>query len=211
MKIMKRFNTVFFAAFLLLAGTLVFAQSNIPSDDRESIINNLESLVELINSQDKESISNLISPEDSELQSAVQEGVIGVTEYQLDYRPLDNNIELRSPDEVKVSAKFAASGINWSINGLSTYFVFERQGDDWFITETNFHERLGSDYIFDIIKKIFLYGGPILLLFTIFWLWMLIDCIRRDFGDKTLWIILLVFLNILGAILYYFFVKRKNK
>ncbi|NBS69517.1 PLDc_N domain-containing protein [bacterium] len=40
---------------------------------------------------------------------------------------------------------------------------------------------------------------------------MLIDCIRRDFTDKTMWILLLVFLNILGAILYYFMIKRKDK
>ncbi|MEM7821815.1 MAG: PLDc N-terminal domain-containing protein [Candidatus Aenigmatarchaeota archaeon] len=44
----------------------------------------------------------------------------------------------------------------------------------------------------------------------IFWIWMLVDCIKRNFENKTQWIIILVFTSIIGAILYYFFVKRKN-
>ncbi len=43
-----------------------------------------------------------------------------------------------------------------------------------------------------------------------FWIWMLIDCIKRDFSDKTMWILLLVFTGGLGAILYYFLVKNKK-
>ena len=57
---------------------------------------------------------------------------------------------------------------------------------------------------------IFIIFPLVMLAFSIFWLWMLIDCIKRQFNDKVLWIILIVFLNLLGAILYYFIVKRKN-
>ncbi|MEI6327200.1 MAG: PLD nuclease N-terminal domain-containing protein [Candidatus Roizmanbacteria bacterium] len=42
-----------------------------------------------------------------------------------------------------------------------------------------------------------------------FWVWMLIDCIRRDFNDKLLWVVVLLFGQGLGAILYYFMVKKK--
>ena len=48
------------------------------------------------------------------------------------------------------------------------------------------------------------------ILATVFWLWMLIDCIKRDFKDKILWIILIVLLHLLGAVLYYFIVKRPS-
>ena len=44
----------------------------------------------------------------------------------------------------------------------------------------------------------------------VFWLWMLIDCLKRDFKrdiDKVVWILVLIFLHILGAIVYYFVVK----
>ncbi len=44
----------------------------------------------------------------------------------------------------------------------------------------------------------------------IFWIWMIVD--QRDMkGDnKVVWILLLVFLGILGAIIYYFVIKRKS-
>ena len=44
---------------------------------------------------------------------------------------------------------------------------------------------------------------------SIIWLWMLIDCLKRDFEGKLLWIVLLIFLTALGAILY-FFIKRRE-
>lgn len=50
----------------------------------------------------------------------------------------------------------------------------------------------------------------IILLAIIFWLWMLIDCLQKEkFNDKLIWILVLLFLFILGAILYYFLVKNK--
>jgi hypothetical protein len=55
-------------------------------------------------------------------------------------------------------------------------------------------------------------GGFILLLLIIaltslFWLWMLIDAVRREFdnpGFKILWIAVIFFLHFLGAVVYYF-------
>lgn len=44
-----------------------------------------------------------------------------------------------------------------------------------------------------------------------FWLWMLIDCLsRKKFEDKLVWVIVLLFLNVIGAILYYILVKSKD-
>lgn len=42
-----------------------------------------------------------------------------------------------------------------------------------------------------------------------FWLWMLIDCLKRDFKDKVVWVVMLLLTSILGALLYFFLVKRK--
>ena len=47
------------------------------------------------------------------------------------------------------------------------------------------------------------------LLFA-FWIWMIIDCAKRNFRkdmDKVVWILVVVFLNVLGAAIYYFVVK----
>lgn len=50
------------------------------------------------------------------------------------------------------------------------------------------------------------------VLLFIFWIFMLIDVFKRtnwkDESDKTLWILLVILLNGLGAIIYYFAVKR---
>ena len=65
-----------------------------------------------------------------------------------------------------------------------------------------------------------LFFGFFLLLFlfiiltSIFWVWMIVDCAKRDFkknDDKVIWILILVFLQAIGAAIYYFIIKRKNK
>jgi len=54
--------------------------------------------------------------------------------------------------------------------------------------------------------------GIIFLLTTIFWIWMLVDLLqRKKFEDKLVWVLVLVFLHIIGALLYYFLVYSKMK
>ena len=56
--------------------------------------------------------------------------------------------------------------------------------------------------------------GLIYLSFLIWWIILLIDCVNRDFKDRTTWIIILIAGFLLGFIwlvdiLYYFLVKEK--
>ena len=47
-----------------------------------------------------------------------------------------------------------------------------------------------------------------------FWIWMIIDCAKRNFKkdmDKVVWILVIVFLSFLGAAIYYFAVKINDK
>ena len=47
---------------------------------------------------------------------------------------------------------------------------------------------------------------------VVFWVRMLVDCLsKKRFEDKLVWVIVLIFLNIFGAILYYFIVKNKKR
>ncbi len=51
-------------------------------------------------------------------------------------------------------------------------------------------------------------------LIFIFWIWMIIDCAKRDFkkdNEKVVWIIVIVLLNAVGATIYYFAVKFQDK
>jgi formate hydrogenlyase subunit 3/multisubunit Na+/H+ antiporter MnhD subunit len=68
--------------------------------------------------------------------------------------------------------------------------------------------------IFAALLVLFLILVPLgLLVFSIvFWVWMLIDCLeRKNFEDKLVWVLVLLFLNVFGAILYYFLVKKEVK
>ncbi len=69
---------------------------------------------------------------------------------------------------------------------------------------------------FSIFKYIAWFGFVILILgiiWTIFWILMLIDVIRYQEKDKSLRILILVFLNVIGAVVYFFTAKkhRDNK
>ena len=49
---------------------------------------------------------------------------------------------------------------------------------------------------------------------TVFWILMIVDAAKRKFetdGEKVAWILILAFIGIIGAIVYYFVVKKKDK
>lgn len=76
-----------------------------------------------------------------------------------------------------------------------------------------FWDQLGPFFAgFGIIWLLFM--GAILITIAVglaFWVWMLIDCLKRDFKDKIPWLAAIIIGNTLGAILYYILVKRKSK
>ncbi len=46
----------------------------------------------------------------------------------------------------------------------------------------------------------------------VFWIAMLIDCLKKKFSkdnDKIVWVLVLVFAGIIGAVIYYFVAKKK--
>jgi len=52
------------------------------------------------------------------------------------------------------------------------------------------------------------------ILGTVFWIFMIIDVAKKDFkneNDKVMWIIVIVLAGIIGALIYYFMVKTKDK
>ena len=63
--------------------------------------------------------------------------------------------------------------------------------------------------------------GIIPLIALIFWIWMLIDCLARDYrefgtlitsdksADKLVWVLLILFLPMIGAIAYHISVRRR--
>ena len=51
------------------------------------------------------------------------------------------------------------------------------------------------------------------LLFFVFWIWMLIDCVKYEpstGNEKIIWVLVIVLLNGIGALLYYF-IRRPER
>jgi hypothetical protein len=62
-------------------------------------------------------------------------------------------------------------------------------------------------HVFDIFAGFGLIAGVLGILATIFWIWMLIDCIqngRLQSTEKIVWVLVILFLHFLGALIYYF-------
>lgn len=65
----------------------------------------------------------------------------------------------------------------------------------------NFNGQLGSEA--------FLGGVPSLIVIlylagAVFWIWMLVDMVRRPVKNKTMWAIILIFGQFIGAVIYCF-------
>jgi len=61
-----------------------------------------------------------------------------------------------------------------------------------------------------IISLVF---GLVVLAMIAFWLWMLIDVITKcpsEENKKLIWILIVIFTGIIGAIIYYFVQRPKN-
>jgi NADH:ubiquinone oxidoreductase subunit 6 (subunit J) len=65
--------------------------------------------------------------------------------------------------------------------------------------------------VFGIMLLVLLCIAAVIFL-TVFWILMIVDCVKRkrmSDGERIAWILILIFLGFLGAGIYYFVVKRK--
>lgn len=69
-------------------------------------------------------------------------------------------------------------------------------------------EQVPCDQFFQQFGWVFALFPIIVIALFAFWIWMLMDCAKRDFPQKTTWIIILSLTTCIGAILYFFMVKR---
>ncbi len=207
MIVLKKQNILLMLIFFefLLSTHIVFAE--VSATDKTEIQNQVALIVNSVNNNDINSIINIISPSARPtLKSEIEQNLAGKTiQFQqsiISYEDLGNN-------QVKVKGRYSATGPGWNVNGMPNYYIFEKTGDSWMLVDTDFHQKLSSEYVFKSIIKIFLIILPFIIIFGAFWLWMLIDCSRRQFKDKTMWILLIIFFNVIGAILYFFVMRKK--
>lgn len=81
----------------------------------------------------------------------------------------------------------------------------------------NFSDLLGAGFgtLFFCMNSLLCFIVPLIAVGgTIFWVLMLIDAAQRRFkneNDRVLWIVIIVFGHFIGALVYYFAVKKPEE
>ncbi len=55
--------------------------------------------------------------------------------------------------------------------------------------------------------------GSVMMALLAFWIWMLIDCIKNEpdeGNNKLIWVLVIIFTQLLGAVIYYFVQRRER-
>ena len=116
-----------------------------------------------------------------------------------------------SSSSVKVNGNFSASGFGWEMSGSENYFIFEKFKGRWLLVDTDSYRKLSPAVVWTFIRKIMSFAFPVFIITFAFWVWMLADCLNRPIKDKLVWVLAIIFLNILGALLYFFIERKKNR
>ena len=182
----------------------------------------LDKLQEAILREDVDSIMELFSPNLNEDKRREIRDTLQKTFRDYDYleyvfsHPSSEKIEILEPGKKvrftttyseKWRSRFSAEG---SLNGFGVDFVLDKVNGRWFIVDTNFYTR---PKMWRWITGSLGFLLVLLGLVFVFWLWALVDCINRDFvnpTDKVVWVLVIICLQIIGALLYFFIGRRKS-
>jgi len=201
---------------------LSFAQTEIIEPDRKVIWEILDELGQAMVREDLDFIMSRLSPNmDKEEFNKIKE-IIKEKFSSYDYAeykfspPAYQKIKILEPGKkvkfkVRYSEKYKGIPGSGSSSGLTSNFVMEKIDRKWLILSTDFYTKERAMKIIGVIVGFFVLFG---IACFIFWLWMLIDCIKRDFikpNDKIAWVLVVIFIQMVGAIVYYFVVKRKSR
>ena len=194
-------NTKVMLLFLLTMSSLVYAQQMPTEAERLQIGKTINAFQAAVNNKSYGALSFLVSPKVPELLAELRSQVSRTKKYSFSYDLFGDSLEVSDTDkQVKITGRYALSEVGKSISGLSAYFVLEKEGNRWVITDTNFHKDVSRWFWIVMIIGV-------LAVFA-FWLSMIVDCAKHDMNNKTMWILLLVLCNLTAAIIYYFVVKR---
>ncbi|MBI5555022.1 MAG: PLDc_N domain-containing protein [Elusimicrobia bacterium] len=214
--------------YLCLVNTCkLFAQeATLDPSDKQAIYNLLEQLNKSLREKNLPALEQYLSPH--MLQSKRNEIVqqmkeINMQSHDIQYSitlpvpPLESALEIIAPgQEIKFATNCQATEKSNKKTTNSVYFILEKIDGNWFIADTNFHS-LEFDLEFPRLfgKWLWLLTSLLFPLLAIpFWLWLLIDCIKRDFPtetEKIIWLLVIILGSFIGFMVYYIVVKRKKK
>jgi len=201
---MRRFSLLILVLFFFSSK----ASADILAVDKVEIRKNISSIEQSLENGDSSGIVSRLSPNAlPSLRNEIEDS-LGDKKIHFNETNISDWISVSS-STIRVNGSFSASGPNWKMNGLGNYFVFEKVEGRWLLLDTDFYQKFSSKYWGEILRTVFTFVLPVFIITFSFWIWMLVDCLNRPIKDKLVWVLILIFLNFLGAILY-FFIERKK-
>lgn len=67
--------------------------------------------------------------------------------------------------------------------------------------------------LYNFFPFFFVFIFLFIIAMIVFWVYMLVDSVKREYknpNDKILWVLIVVLAGLIGAIIYYFVVKREE-
>lgn len=204
--------------FVILASIAIFSlpittYAQLDNQLQQQLFLGIKYVEEAVNNKNTEAIKSAISPNArpglaEEIQHSLDEArSIRFTQFNTIYEQIaDNQFKATSKYEVRVQN----IGSSWNVSGLKNYFVFEAIDGRLYILDTDLPYILSKQSLGDFFKYFALIGIPLLLAVFGFWLWMLIDVIKRPLEKKTKWVLVVVLLQWLGALIYFCTARRKS-
>lgn len=211
-------QTLLALAMLLSLPSLALAQAPVPQETQDELTVVVDQIEVAVFNQDTETLSSLFAPG---LDPIVADEIITNLTSVADVESfMIGNLNFEAIDEahVRVNSNYSIEvrgpNGNWNKSGLGVYFVFEETDGSYLISDTNLNKAVGPIDIAGFFSDYGALIGGIMLFMLIssaFWIWMLIDLIQRDVPNKPLWVIVLVFTGVLGAIIYFFAIRMPHK
>lgn len=184
-----------------------FFNFNILNADNSTELSNQEAqeillkIQDAVNKWDSNSIIVLLSEKSW---TWISEKIVNNIEWKnIQYLQEISKIENLWNWQFKIHWRYQAKWLNWEATWLSNYYIVEKDSNEWKIIDTNFYQ---------FMPEFMNFFGPIfpilMLLLFIFFIWMLIDCSKRNIDNKWMWYLLIIFVPF-GSVIYFFTARKK--
>lgn len=207
----KLYFTILASLFMYLLP--ITTQAQLDDQLQQQLFFGVKYVEEAVNNKNIEAIKAIISPNarpglsDEIVRSLNESRSIRFAQFNTTYEQIaSNQFKATSKYEIRVQN----TGSSWNVSGMKNYFIFEAVDGRLYILDTDLPYVLSKKSLGDFFKYFALIGIPILLAVFAFWLWMLIDVVKRPIEKKTKWVLIIVLLQWIGALIYFFTARRKS-
>ena len=177
-----------------------------PSEEGQ-IQTELQLFERAVNTGNLQQLRPIISNVDADL----YENITRQAQQNISYEILATSIK-EEESSVRVDVTYSATKENWKISGFPGYYEFENVQGQWKMVDTSFPQDVTKQAYTSILAAtpiftILIVTIIIIAISSAFWLWMIVDCLKKEQDNKELWLLLLVVGGSLAAMAYFLLVK----